>query len=186
MSLAITLLTSQIEAANRLQSFLANEAPTDRALYSLKERFPGFDSDAVLLKVAAINQLYATQVWAIGRMARHVVQVMNGPDALSRDHVLIETLAALPKADEKHSARNHLSFASKFAHFFVDSEAFPIYDTFAVGMTGYHLGRREEVKDPLHPYRAFLQNLTKLRLEAGLNLQRQRAGLIPLDCRSTS
>jgi len=86
MGLAIPLSRLQIHAANNLQAMLAEDAPADKALYALKERFPGFDANSVLLKVAAVNQLYSTNVWAIGRMARHVVKVMRGPDAGRRDY----------------------------------------------------------------------------------------------------
>lgn len=168
MDLTVPLSNRQIEGANELQLILGEGSPTDRALYALKERFPGFGLDAVLLKVAAINQLYYTNVWAVTRMARHVVDVMNRPNASVRDHRLIEELAALPRADGQRTNRNHLSFASKFAHFFIDAEKFPIYDTFAAKMLIHHLGLQAAVADPLHPYRTFLENFVNLKKSAEL------------------
>ena len=169
MDLAVPLSKRQIKAANELQLILAEGSPTDRALYALSDRFPGFDSDAVLLKVAAINQLYYTNVWAVTRMARHVAKVMNGPNASKRDYELIEELAALPKSERQQSNRNHLSFASKFAHFFIDAEAFPIYDTFAVRMIVHHLGWQATIPDLLHPYQAFFKNFSSLKKGADLS-----------------
>jgi hypothetical protein len=169
MALAFPILQSQIEVANKLQEILAEDSPTDRSLCALKQQFPGFDADAVLLKASAINQLYATNVWAIGRMAKHVTQLMRDPESLPKDHLLVERLAALPKAEAKHSERNYLSFASKFAHFFIDENAFPIYDAYSAKMTAYHLGRRNLTIDRLHPYRSFVQNFQKVRSESRIS-----------------
>lgn len=84
------------------------------------------------------------------------------------DAALVERLAALPKTPAQSVARRHFSFASKFAHFFIDRERFPIYDSHADGMVAYHLGRKEREKDPEHPYRAFVKNLHTLRERAGI------------------
>ena len=55
MDLEVPLSMSQIEAANRLHRQLSHWQVTDRALHSLHDRFPGFDIDATLLKVVAVN-----------------------------------------------------------------------------------------------------------------------------------
>src|SRR5438874_11882465 len=118
MDLAVLLTMSQIEAANRLHQQLPQWKVTDCALHKLKVQFQGFDSESSLLKVAAINQLYGTKVFAIVRMAEHIEKVMA--NASSMDDVgLVNEIATL--SDMKHT-----SFASKFAHFFVDAERFPI------------------------------------------------------------
>ncbi|WP_211233859.1 hypothetical protein [Thermacetogenium phaeum] len=39
----------------------------------------------------------------------------------------------------KHITWTFRSFASKFAHFFIDPNQFPIYDSYAVKMLTYHL-----------------------------------------------
>ena len=39
--------------------------------------FPAFGLKAALLKVAALNQLYGTNVYAVVRMAQHVVSTME-------------------------------------------------------------------------------------------------------------
>ena len=154
--LAIPLTILQIEAANELHLQLPQWKDTDDALRALYDRFPGFDVKATLLKVAAVNQLYGTNVYAVDRMARHIVDVLNAREGFDDIDFLVEELATLPR-------RKHISFASKFVHFFIDKERFPIYDSFAEDMVKFHLGRQGWIKDKEHPYRAFFQNLVKLK-----------------------
>ncbi len=139
MGLAVPLTMSQIEAANRLHRKLLQWKATDNALCALKERFPGFDVDSSLLKVAAIDQLYGTNVYAVVRMVEHVTEVMCQVSTLD-DVELVGEIATL--ANMKHT-----SFASKFAHFFIDEERFPIYDSYAVKMVEYHPGKQVLVRD---------------------------------------
>jgi hypothetical protein len=129
--LAVPLLVSQIEAANKLHQQLLQWQITARTLYTLRIHFPSFDTEATLLKVVAINQLYGTNIYAVIRMAQHITEIMHIADKLEASE-LVEQLASL-------SDRKHRSFASKFAHFFIDMERFPIYDSFAVKTVAHHL-----------------------------------------------
>lgn len=129
-ALAVPLAGSQVTAASALHDQLLGWATTDRALIALGERFAAFDPEATLLKVAAVNQLYGANVYAVARMAEHIVTVLDGTDiaaggTMLSDVALVERLAALPKTPARQSARKHVSFASKFAHFFIDRERFP-------------------------------------------------------------
>src|SRR6266478_4868748 len=136
IGLAVPLSTSQIEAANELHKQLSGWQTTDGALHALHIRFPGFDDEAALLKVAAVNQLYGTNVFAVGRMAEHIrVDVMSKEGKIA-DVDFVEELATLPEMKYKH-----ISFASKFAHFFVNAQRFPIYDSVAISMIEFHLGK---------------------------------------------
>jgi hypothetical protein len=67
------------------------------------------------------------------------------------------------------TGRKHLSFASKFAHFFIDMERFPIYDSYAVKMVAYYLGRQGQVTNTAHPYKAFVENINRLKERAHLS-----------------
>src|SRR5260221_751585 len=161
MDLIVPLYMSQIEAASRLHRQLLQWQITDCALHALHVHFPGFDAEATLLKVVAVNQLYGTNVYAVIRMAQHIAKVMSEADNME-DADLVEKLASL-------TARKHRSFASKFAHFFIDMERFPIYDTYAVKMVAYHLGKQEQDMDTAHPYRAFTENINRLKRYAQLS-----------------
>jgi hypothetical protein len=135
---------------------------------ALGNRFSDFGIESALLKVAAINQLYGTNVYAVVRMAERVCAIMAN-DALPRtDATLVEHIAALPPAPGQPHERKHISFASKFAHFFIDRERFPIYDSYAVKMVEYHLGSSDRMADLQHPYQAFVQNIQRLKRRDGI------------------
>ncbi len=165
--MAIPLLQSQDEAAVQLRGRLVRWAATDRALERLARQIPDFGFEASLIKVAAINQLYGTNIYAVARMAEHVSRIMTTTPDTTQEVELVERLAALPPACSDQKERKHLSFASKFAHFFIDDKRFPIYDSYAVEMLSYHLGAAGQVKDSDHPYRAYLINLVTLRNSLG-------------------
>jgi hypothetical protein len=93
---------------------------------------PGFSHGECLIKASAINQLYGTNVYALARMAKHLAGVMARP----RGDDLVEQLGTLI-TDGK--PRRHLSFASKFAHFFIDKERFPIFDSYANERLRFHV-----------------------------------------------
>jgi hypothetical protein len=80
-------------------------------------------------------------------------------------------MAALPMAVSQKHVRRHTSFAAKFAHFFIDSERFPIMDSYAVWMVKYHLGWKNCLRDANRSYTAFVENLRRLREAAGLNVK---------------
>ncbi len=162
LALTVPLLPSQIDAANRLHQQLEQWQIIDQALGSLHARFPGFDLEATLLKVAAMNQLYGTKVYAVVRMAQHITAIM--PGAYEQDvPELVEALASLS------DGRKYLSFASKFAHFFIDMERFPIYDSFARKMVAYHLGKQRQVPETEGAYKAFLENIERVKRRAHLS-----------------
>lgn len=165
MTLAIPLELSQIAAAQRLHQRLEQWQLTDKAIAALGAQFPGFALHEVLLKATLINALYGTNVYAIVRMAEHVTGVMAKIDGLAAGPEFVELLAVFPQGEEKESRRHH-SFASKFAHFFVDAERYPIMDSYATGMIKLHLGQSRFVSDPAHPYVAFSRNYEILKMEA--------------------
>lgn len=159
--LAAPLSMEQIEVANRLHRKLHQWQVTDCALHTLQANLPEFDIEATLLKVAAINQLYGTNVYAVVRMAQHVTEVMLEASGME-DTDLVEQIASL-------AGRKHHSFASKFAHFFINMERFPIFASFALKMVAYHLGSQGQVRDSTHPYKAFVENIHRLKRFAGLS-----------------
>ena len=124
----VSLAAAQLDAAGRLHSRLAFWKATDEALDDLSRRIPSFNASACLIKASAINQLYSTNVYALPAMAEHIAEVIAGPS----EEDLVERLALL-------NGVRHVSFASKFAHFFIDSERYPIFDGYAHRMLRYHL-----------------------------------------------
>jgi hypothetical protein len=152
---------AQIDAANALHARLPTWAATDRAFERLKAHF-GWDLEGCILKAAAINDLYSTRVYAVWRMSEHLKNVMTNPTADTAS--CVKEIACLPG-----SSRRHWSFASKIAHFFIDHDRYPIYDSFCRTMIAYHLGKDRRKSDPDNPYQAFIENLTRLREDAAFS-----------------
>ena len=165
---AIPILASQIDAARRLHDRLEQWSATERAFERLRESFSGFDREACMIKSAAINDLYSTRVYAIWRMAEHLIKVMAAPPEDPCE--LVAAIASLPGPEGHEVERRHWSFASKICHFFVDSDTHPIYDSFCRDMIAYHLGRGSCVSDRQNPYRAFRKNLEWLQQLSGLSV----------------
>ena len=168
-SLAIPLTQAQIDAANRLHARLPQLQTSEAALMELAKRFPELSLESVLLNTVAVNSLYGTNVLATFRMAKHVKQILEKTDVSTAGWDLVENLAQLPPGDDEKKGRQFISFASKFAHFFIN-ERFPIMDSYAVAMVNLHLGRHNHEKDSDYPYCAFVENLRELKALANLNL----------------
>ncbi|MFH0982912.1 MAG: hypothetical protein V2A79_15430 [Planctomycetota bacterium] len=163
MELEVPLTLRQIKAAGELYAHLEQCTAADHALLKLGERFPGFDADSALLKVVTINGLYGTHVFAIVRMAQHVQRVLADPDTAAAGVELVERLARLPLSRPDEKPLVFLSFASKFAHFFVDAKRFPILDRYAEQMVKLHLGPRNIIPDAGSRYATFVGKLNRLR-----------------------
>ncbi|MGH2799905.1 MAG: hypothetical protein ACRDM0_20070, partial [Thermoleophilaceae bacterium] len=117
--------------------------------------------------VVAVNALYGTRVLALQRAAAHVQMVLESADLATSDPALVESLAEVPTTPDGRP-RRYVSFASKFAHFFVSSERFPIYDSYADRMLLFHLGPSAE-RNHARPYEAFVRNIDTLRNECAID-----------------
>ena len=164
MELARPLTIEMVRTANEIHEQLDDWQATDRALIMMRDRLPGFSFEEILLKANAVNTLYATNVYAILKAAKHVHYLMTNksPEEVNID--LVEKMAKVPGTATKKSKsdRNFVSFASKFAHFFID-EKFPIKDSYAESTIRYHLGCDNWEKHPGQPYHEFVVNLQKLK-----------------------
>jgi len=165
--LANPLSKAQLEAADDLyMNSLSGWRAADGALAELKDRFPEFGQTSVLLKAVAVNTLYGTNVLAIQKMAEHAVSVLSNADLSTAGPELVEEVGNLDK-------RRHISFGSKFLHFFLDRERFPIFDKYATEMVENHLGRANSVRNHKHPYMAFFENFHKLKTLSGIECNSQ-------------
>lgn len=154
---ASPITQEQIDAANRLLDHLTTWQATERGFKQLRDELPGFDLPAVLMKAAAVNDLYSTRVYAIWRMSAHISAV--GPDLPDDPVDAVQTIGRLPGG----GGGTHRSFASKYCHFFIDADRFPIFDSYCEQMVRHHLGREETVSHASEPYRAFKANIDRLR-----------------------
>ena len=133
----------------------------------LAASMPDFKPAAVLLKVVAVNSLYGTNVYAVDRAAQHIGMVRDGVKLASAERQLVEEMAAIPPLPGG-KARRHRSFASKFAHFFIDHHRFPIHDSFAARMLKAHLDRDAPAPDSGATYMAIEAAFRTLAQSAGL------------------
>jgi len=157
---AIPLQHRQVEAALRLYQKCRWWQATDEALDSLASSFPDFNFKSTLLKAAAVNALYGTQVYAVAEVAEHLCAILR-ETRLPATPALVGDLARVKFVrGSKQETRTLRSFASKFAHFFIDPDRFPIYDSYAVKMLTYHLDgkAREEL-----PYGDFVAGFSALK-----------------------
>lgn len=159
MRLAVPLVETQVAAAGKLHDELEQWKAADRALEYLGKAMPSnTQHDQVLLKAAALNQLYATRVFALHAMASHIVEVFSS-EAMREECSLVERIAYL-----EASGKEHESFASKYCHFFVDSGRFPLFDSYVPAILRMHLGRGNyRCKTTDQTYRNFYEDLQTLR-----------------------
>ncbi len=170
MKLAVPLHAAQIEAAGRLRGRLQQWQVSDAALERLADLCPSFNSEETLLKVVAINGLYGTNVYAQVRMAQHITNVVLGADLEHVGPELVELMACLPSTEGQRGPRRHVSFASKFAHFFLNAERFPIFDRYALTTVQHHLGRHNCVKSKSGAFVTFVANIQRLKQLCGLDI----------------
>lgn len=130
----------------------------------LREGLPNWDEKSCLIKAAAINQLYGTNVYQLVPLARSISEKMlNASAELEQD--LVEVLSIHPTTKAKH-----ISFSSKLCHFFVDPKKYCIFDGAACETLEHSLGPKY-VSNKHNPYSAFRKNLELIRNSSpGLNV----------------
>jgi len=165
--LRLPLSREQIESAGRVYQALSQWRLADSTLEMLANRLPGFSAEECLLRTVAVNSIYGTQLLATLRMAEHIRGIFADPSTPTVDVSLVERIARLP-AKQGEKPRLLASFASKFCHFFVNAQTFPMYDEAARDTLRLHLGDGYIV-DGKQPYVAFCQNLSRLRELANLD-----------------
>ena len=123
-------------SAEELESYLnrwsanPNTYIPEAALNKLfKEICPGNRSiEEVALKVAALNTVYATQIYSVYPVAKHIVGLNMDDRLAAGDERLVDDMKGIAY-EGKISHRDHYSFASKYCSFH-NPEAFPIYDSY--------------------------------------------------------
>ena len=160
MKLANPLAESQIAAAGALHDMLEDWMAAERALDNLATTMPSnTERDQVLVKAAALNQLYGTNVYRLHDMALNIVETFSSKADGQDDCALVERIADVPT-----SAKFYDSFASKYCHFFVDPERFPLFDHYVPVTVRLHLGRGNyRCKAAAHIYPNLYADLTALR-----------------------
>ena len=162
----IPLTEAEIDRANRLFEMAEGWSATVEAMDLIRQRLRGFDLPTCLVKFAAVNTLYAANVYAAIRMAKHIHQVTPSNTG-SLGPEFVDRLSELPAGDPDEKVRRFTSFASKFAHFFINPETFPILDSFVEVSLKNHLGKGYSYK-PGERYQKFFERVERLRVCNGL------------------
>jgi len=160
----------QIEAAERLYQQLKDWQRPLTALETLHTHLPRFDTSSTLLKTAAVNALMATQIFALVAMASHVENVLGNVQLEKAGPELVDKIADFK---HKNKERECVSFASKFAHFFIGPDRFPMKDSYSTKMVEFHLGTQNCVQTEKQvldeSYAAFVRNIEQLKKRDGLD-----------------
>ncbi len=103
----------------------------DRALTALFAQYPRNDSaEAVLLKAAALNALYSTNVYALLALTRHILALEVDVDLDSSNLTVVERLADFTAQGKR---RYIYSFATKYCSWHRPA-VYPIYDSVVAQM----------------------------------------------------
>jgi hypothetical protein len=163
----IPVTPKRLAAAHRLFQAGPEWQAVEDCLDELRLGYPSnTDLRSVLLKASAVNGLYATNVYGIRAMANHVCAVFSSESDAS-DLELVSRIAELEVGGRP---RQFVSFASKYAHYFVDPERFCMLDYYAGQALVVHLGRRRlDQADWTADYPAFVLGVEDLRERDGIS-----------------
>ncbi len=163
MILEKALTKDQISLANDIHRRMSAWCVSESSLDFLAQRFPEFTPETTLIKAVLVNSLYGTNVWDIVRVAEYVQGILTPDTLINADIDLVERMAHVPKGPNEKKPKRRYSFAAKFAHFFINSEQYPILDTLAEEMVKWHLGRQAMVYNDEQRYVSFVRNFNYLR-----------------------
>lgn len=151
-------------AASRIFERLPRAPRHDQILKQARIVFPNPTYEHVLARVVLVNQLYGTNLYAVHEMAAHISDLTSQPYRADTD--LVERIARPPALD-----RRYCSFASKYAHFFLDPEQFHILDDAALTVLARHA--RVSMKAAGEwSYGDFNRTAENLRIKSGLRPDR--------------
>ena len=176
--IAILPSKDQISAAQELYKDTTMEywRLEDDIMRKLKDRNPEITDKAItLVKVTLVNTFYSAGCPDVDEMTSWMVT--QKPCLLERYKNIashdeeerikwVQRIARRASEEEGDNTQqvsgNAFVFASKFAHFFIDEEAFPIYDQYARMVVNSHLGETKKV--PLKDwYRTFYKHFFKMK-----------------------
>jgi hypothetical protein len=153
---------SQIQAALTLRSqHLPGWKASATALYDLGRELPSETLSHVLGKVAAVDSVYNAQVGRVLAMAEWILKLSKAGELaipVIDPVTLVERIASL----DGLSNDGCQVFASKYAHFCVDPNSFPVFDKYAASALLCHWGRNEQLVGQ-YRYRKFSYILNRVR-----------------------
>jgi len=145
----------------------------DKLMGKLKKTDPNIRKKAAtLVKVTLVNAFYSAgcddvdsvTTWMVEQKPTLLENYKNISNSDKNGYIqfVLRIARYKEKPEEiklKDISKGIIVFASKFSHFFIDSEKFPIFDQYAAMMVDFHLGSSGTGKD----YAAFYENFFKLK-----------------------
>jgi hypothetical protein len=151
-----------------------NNEKLDAALRTLFEAMPhNTDVGEVAVKLAALNGIYATNIFAVVQVATHIVKL--GIDArLAEAKVDTDLIEEIATVKIKGKIRRNYSFATKYCAFH-RQDLYPIYDSLVAGVLNTLL-QQGETFDSFVPgerwridYAIWYRSIAKFRIHYGLD-----------------
>ncbi|AMW33257.1 hypothetical protein SAMN04488510_10490 [Fervidobacterium changbaicum] len=140
----IKIFKEQVESAVKVYELASELQNIEKALKKVRNTFPDFTVQSVLVKVAVVNSLYNTNIFRVYDVAHHISEL------IAQDGIVIEpefvdklSVVVLKNNGDEGKEKHYISFTSVLAHTFL-SEKFPIYNSVIARMVGYHV--HEEIK----------------------------------------
>lgn len=154
-----------LQVWNKLENYPAQEVALDELF--LRHCPENKSLSDILLKVAALNTFYSTNIFSVAPVAQHILELDIDSRLAAGDLTLVEDIQRV-KVGQKQ--KNYYSFASKYcSHHRPD--VFPIYDRYVEKMLcyfrdvdGFLRFRKSELKD----YIFFQRLITQFQKAYGL------------------
>lgn len=100
---------------------------SDQAISKAFHTFPHNDRlEEILLKVAVLNSLYSTNIFALTKVANHIHQLQIDSALAQHSLAVIEDIACIQFNGKR---RRNYSFATKYCHWHLP-DVYPIYDSY--------------------------------------------------------
>lgn len=160
------LTEAGVEAAIELrQSHLPGWFAAARALSEMREELSASTLASFLGRSAAVNDLYNAQLGsAVLPVARFMFELQQRGELVLPEDSAADVVERIGRYGR--STKDLLGcqvFASKYAHFFVDPDRFPVYDKYAARALLFHWGSFEpSVMDGASRYRHFCTVLDRV------------------------
>ncbi|MDR0527856.1 MAG: hypothetical protein LBG79_08620 [Spirochaetaceae bacterium] len=136
---------------------------SDKGLNKLFSLLPNnTDTGEVLIKAAALNSIYSTNIFKISTVAEHIVKLSIDKYLAAGDISVVNKLA---QVDYNGKIINFFSFATKYCNFH-KPEIYPIFDQY-VGKTLWHWLKVDNYykcsRNELRDYNVFFEVISSFR-----------------------
>jgi hypothetical protein len=139
---------------------------------ALQGSLPGFDPESTLLKVLSLHPIDTSKTHVGLRLGREICELLEGVDVAACGPELVDALAEVADRHGR-SSYDGLSFASRFAHHFVDSERFPVLDAWSDRALQHLVGGERAGASGEGRYAQFARNFAWVASRLDLNRRRR-------------